>query len=514
MAFAFLEKFFSFFLKLRDPESEKKKIIKILAKEISGNRHSRFYKPKSDLIEPNLAKFFYEMYKTLANARVFLQGASQSARLKEIAVETFLDIKYLDARQRLNAEFVAQRAQTMPITEVSRLLQEDLTIVSAAFDGTLIADADECYNQILALIQLTSFDYFSFLKKFDSNIVENNFNYLPRFVPVRGQYLCDELKNFLEISYAIDPDDNWEMPLQVLKLHKNGMDVIVPEEWKRLLAQLKEIRKSEILELSVQHIDKNPNWQPLPKEPDAHIAQQYLEDRRSEVRSAMDGFVSSQTNAQINRLATAIFGDPNIKKILYYTDVQSALFVKQNFEGFTYTAAINYLQAFLSEVFKKDIQAFCELLIIQGQWTSIDLSQELSSKYHQVMDLCEQLNAFDESLSDEGEYGSRLTAAIMKVGRDKSQVRHITFMLQEVNAQALDLINTTAQALIVICKNLKNIYDDYPKDSHDFILNWRELEDLSEASLFQQIADTYKRIYIFIQLLQIVSKPAEKPTPG
>ncbi|GHV59991.1 hypothetical protein AGMMS49587_00120 [Spirochaetia bacterium] len=508
---AFLGKLFSFLSGFRDPEREKKKMLKRLARDISASKHSRFYKPRSALIDPSLGAFFYEMYQTVAHAPVLLQNAPRSDILREITVEAFLDIKYLDARQRLSADYVAQQAQTLPLPEVSQALQEDLAFLSAAFEGTLIADIDECYNQILALIALVSFDFFLILKKFDPGLAEQNFDRQPRFQPVKGEVLSDHLKDFLELSSAIDPDGDWTMALRVLRVCKNDVDVVAPEQWNHLLSQLKDIGRSGILELMIRHIDRNPAWQPKLKESAEHITQGYLNNRQLEARNALNGCLNIEKNAHVYELAVTIFNDPNIKSIRYYTDKHSEIYEKRNFEGFTYAEGINYLKIFLFDIFEKDILPLCEMLLIRGQWASAEQSQKMSNSCRQIRELCDQLSAFDDSLSDEGEAGARLRAAISRVDRNKNQERIIARILRFTNAQALYLINTSAQALIVIGQNLKNIYEDYPRDFHEFILNWEDLEPMTNAPILQQVLNIYKRIYNFLQLMRILSRQAKKP---
>ncbi|GHT72006.1 hypothetical protein FACS1894110_26050 [Spirochaetia bacterium] len=508
---AFLNKFLSLFHGRKDPETEKKKILKSLAKEFAGNKFSRFYKPKSGLVEPGLGAFFHEMYKTLSYVPTALQNAAQSDILREIIVESFLDAKYLDARQRLNADYVAQQVQTLSIAEVSALLQEDLDLLSSAFEGSLIADVDECYNQILALVQMASFDFFFFLKKFDPNLVEQNFNYQPQFHPVRGAVLSEQLRDFLEMSHAVDTDADWKSILRVLKVCKNGMDVVVSGQWNRLLSQLREIRKSGILELMIRHIDHDPDWQLKPKKIEEHIARAYLENRRAEARNAITGCLNAQKNARLYELAGAIFDDPDIKGIRYYTDEYHELYTEKNFEGFIYIKALNYLKIFLFDIFKKDILPLCELLLIRGQWSSVEQSLKMSNSYHELLDICDRLSKFDDSLSEEGTNGAQLHAAITRADRSKIQARIVARTLRFVNGQALDLINTSAQALIVIGQILKNAYEDYPRDFHEYILNWEDLEPMAEVPVLRRVVNTYKRIYNFIQLMHSLTRQTIKP---
>jgi hypothetical protein len=516
----FLDKILALFGGEADNESGKKKQLKKLVKELSGNKYARFYKPKSEEIDGTLGKFFFDVYKIISPAQVFLQNAAKSAQLKQVCAEAFLDKNLEEVKKRIGAESIEERAKTTPIKDLVKLLKEDLATFAAAFDNDRIAAIDRCYRLIMALTGFVTFDFFFMLKKFDPNITERNFTYIPRFAPVRGEYLTDELKDFIEVSSAVDPDQDWKNALRVLKIYKNGVDVVAAEQWNRLLVHLRDMHRSGMLELMIRHIDKNPSWvsgvkhqgaSPSPgAAPDEHIAEAYLEGRRAEARGAVDKIVNAKKNAQIGALAKAIFGAADVERAKYYTVKNSEIYEKKHFDGFVFAQGINYLKAFLLDHFKKDIRELCDIILIRGQWTVPALSQQMSESFHRIMDLSDRLIDFDETLSDNGENGSRLKASIVKADRDKSQARYVTIILKSANEAAQELINEAAQSLIVVGKNVKGLLEDYQKTPHELIVNWKELEGASEAPLAQRIADAYKKIYYFIQMMQLLSKPAEE----
>ncbi|MDR1636918.1 MAG: DUF5312 domain-containing protein [Treponema sp.] len=505
MFLAFLDKLISFFLRIKNPQTVKKKAMKQLAKELLGNRHSRFYRSKIGLVEPDMAVFFFEMYRAISHARVLLNNTAKSELLKELTIEAFLDIKFLDARQRLTAEYVKERAKTTPIAEVSRLLQEDFDILASGIDNELMGNVDRCYNQILALITFSAFDFFFFLRRFDPSLVENNFTARPRFGPVLGRLLVNQIKDFLEVFYAIDPELDWGPPLRVLKLYKNGVDVINPEEWNILASRLRELRRSNILELMIRHIEENPSWQFKPLISSEHIALNYLGTRENEVREAMNGFVRDQKLLQVRDLAQDVFGDPDVRRALYYTPQGSSSFVNRGLDGYTCAEGFNYIKAFLLDIFKKEIQSLCELLLIRGQWYSMDVSREMSESYHVLLDIAARISSFDDSLGENGETGSRLQAMLAKSDRDKSQLRYLKTILNSINREALEFINSSAEALIVIGTTLKNALEDQKNGAGELITNWRSLELIVETPLIKHLLVTHKRIFDFIRLIQLLS---------
>jgi hypothetical protein len=56
--------------------------------------------------------------------------------------------------------------------------------------------------------------------------------------------------------------------------------------------------------------------------------------------------------------------------------------------------------------------------------------------------------------------------------------------------------------LIIIGKTLKQLIEDYVKPKHIIVQNWRELEKFSEVPLKEFCVGIYKKIYLFVQLMQ------------
>jgi len=503
MAPAFFDKLLSLIGNSNDPEADKKKRIRLLAKEISRNKYSKFFNLKSGEIDGSMGKVFFDMYKICSNAQVLLVSIGKSAQLKQIIVETFFDKQLLEIRDRLMPEAIEEQAKTnTDIKALGKSLSSDFTVLSAAMDAAMIANIDRCYDIILTLAQFAAFDFYVVLKKFDSKIPERNFTYQPKFAPVRGEYLKNEFKDFLDVSFGLDPDQDWKRALAALKHFKNDVDVVVPEQWHKLLVLLREIKRSGIIELIIRYIEQKPDWINKPKLIDEHIAESYMESKRVEIKASIDKLLNAKKNAQVYALAKTIFGTTDIDRVKYYTEKASEMYIKKNFEGFIYSGAINYLKAFILDYYKKEIRELYDLLLVRGQWTNNEMARKTSEHHNILMEISDKLVAFDESMGDSGDNGSRLKNAIVKADRDKSQARYVSTILSTVNNNALELINKSALSLIVVGKSLKALFDDLQKQKRELLVNWKELEVVSENTLDDRISAAYKKIYYFIQLAQ------------
>ncbi|MDR2110821.1 MAG: DUF5312 family protein [Spirochaetaceae bacterium] len=512
---SFFDKLFSIFSAGNDSESVKKKLLKQVIKSLGQNKFARFYRIKSEEATPALGKFFFDVYKLISPAQVFLQNAAKSAQLKQIVIDSFLDKKLLDIQGRLTPEAIAERGKTIPIKQLAGQVREELSTLIASFDTARVNAADGCYNTILGFIQFVTFDFFFLLKKFDANMAERNFSRPPKLENIRAEYIAEDIKDFLETAAAVDPDQDWKTVLGVLKSYKGDMDVISLEQWSKLLAYLRDIRRSGILELIIRHVEKNPVWQPMSRIPSERVVDAYLDAKKAGAEDAIRKIQNDKRTAQLDQLAKTVFGSTEITRLKYYTDKNNEIFIKKNLGGFTHVVGLNYLKAFLLDHVKKDIREICDLLLIRGQWTSNVLSQQLSEGFHGIMAISEQILTFDEALADNGENGSRLKACLVKVDRDKGQVKYIKIILKSVNEAAQKMIVEAAQALIVIGKNFKTAMEDYPKNPHELIINWKELESSSEVPIIQRITDVYKRMYYFVQIMQFFAhSPDEEGTEG
>ncbi|MFA6508480.1 MAG: DUF5312 family protein [Treponemataceae bacterium] len=504
MALAIIERVLSLFSGAGDPEAEKRKLLKQVAKDLTKHRY-KFYKPKGEEVQPSLAKFFYDLYNVVAPAQVFLQNAESSFQLKAIVIDSFLDKKMLDLQESLGEESIKARSQTVPTKELSQQLKDELVQFFAGFDGNRLRQIDGAYNSIVAFSRFVNFDFFFLLKKFDSNLTERSFTYNPRFEPIRAEYVGDDLKDFMEVLLALDLEQDWKSVFEVLKQYKD-MEVVALEKWSRSLAQLRDLKKSGILELIVRHIDKNPAWQPIVRRVDEHIVEPYLQKLRAQVEISIQKILQEKRNTKIDELAKAVFGTSAVSRLKNYTDKANLIFSKKMMGGYIHVQGLNYLKAFLLDFFKKDIRELVDLFLVRGQWSTNLLSQQLSEGFHELMTVSEKLIAFDESLADDGELGLRLRNYLAKADRDKDQLKNLRVTLKSVNEDAQRMINSSAQALITIGKNLKNVLEDYQRTPHELIINWKEIEFASERPIADRVTEVYKRIYYFVQLMQFFAK--------
>jgi hypothetical protein len=484
-----------------EPDSDKKILLKQVVKEIGQNRHGKFYRLRSDEIDPSFAVYIKEIYKIAYPACVFAQNTAKVNRLRQLTVEVFLPKATLELVRRLRPEAVQERVQQLEPKELSRQLKEDLNALRSVFDSSRTAGMNRCYNLIAALIQFARFDFLSLLRHFDSSVPEGVAGYVPRFQPAKAADVIGEIGRFRSVIQDLEPGDDWKNALAALKIARDGQELFPFNTWNMLLMNLREIKSSNIIELMGQLATKNPIWQVKHEAMDEQLAETWLLAKENEVNAVVDNVLAKQRNSRIEALAAGVFGAASVTKLNFYNREISDACIEIGLNGFAYASPLNYLLAFIQDFITKEMQELCDILLVRGQWINNSLSLEMSGAVHAITDIVEPIEALDLSLSDTGTFGPRFRGALSRAERDKTQARYVNNIADELDDKALDLINQAVQGLAVVGKHMKNLLGDSEKSPPEIIINWKELGYFSKLPINQRLTEAYKKINYFVQLM-------------
>jgi hypothetical protein len=490
-----------------DTEAEKKKLLRGIAKDLSRSRY-KFYRPKGQEALPGMAKFFYEVYKIAAPAQVLLGNAASSGALRSFVIESYLAPEQRELSEHLTEAYIVERAKTLSIAQVQEEIKRDLTSFFVVFDGEMSKQIDDAYATLLALVNFVNFDYYFLLKKFDSSIPERSFAYKPKFDAINGEYVVDDLQDFLEVFVPLDFDNDWPRIFGALKEYRK-VDVVSVDAWGKFSSAASELRKSEVLDQIVRHLKGDPYWIGKPRVPNERIVEPFLQKLKTQIETIIQKILQERRNSKIDEIANQIFGTTVVLRMKNYTEKANVVFAKKMLGGYTQAQAMNYLKAYLMDYFKKDIRELVDLLIIRGQWTANLQSQQLSDCYHAILEVSDRILQFDEELGDDGEVGNRIRMALAKADRDKEALKYLRGSLKETNDKATAMVSRAAMNLIGIGRQIKALIEDLSKPHHEILINWKEVENQSSRPLKGWLVDTYKKIYYVVQLLQFFVKNEE-----
>lgn len=500
----FFQRLVNIFFSTTDPEVEKKRLLKAIAKELTKSRY-KWYKPATEEALPGMGKFFYELYKVIGAAQVMLANANSSMVLKNVIIESSLTPNQLTLKELFAEEALHERAKTISPKELSLKIKDELQAFITEFDSEKIKEIDTLYSRIEIFVNFVSFNYFFLLKKFDSGLPERTFSYSPKFEAIRGEYVLEDLKDFILVAYALPVDGDWPKIFAVLKAYRDVEPVAIAQ-WNKLVNVLGEVRRSGVIEQIVRHIGYDPSYRVKIEPINDKIVDTYLLKLKTQTEMIVQQIQQENRTGKAAEFLHQIFGTDSIVRLKNYSGRANAPFEKKMLGGFLYVEELNYMKAFLVDYFKRDIRTLTDLFLVRGKWTVPSMSAGYSGSFHALLELSDSITVFDDNLAEDGEVGIKLKNMLTRADRDKEVVKQLRTQLKDINEQALKFLSTGTQHFVIIARSLKNILDDFEKSPHELIINWKELEMNSDRPIKELIIEVYKQIYAFVSLMQLYLK--------
>jgi len=500
----FIQRLLNLFISATDPAAIKKRQLKAIAKDLSKSRY-RWYKPGTEEALPGMGKFFYDVYKVVGNAQLMMANANASTVLKNITVEAGFSENQNTLRSKLTEETIKERSKTVSPKDLSAQVKNELAAFVSEFDSEKVKKIDNLYSQIELFANFVSFDYYFLLKKFDSGCPERTFSYNPKYETIRGEYVLEDLKDFAVVAYALPLDADWPRIFAILKSYRE-VEPVALGPWNKLLNAIGELKKSGYIEQVIRHLSEDPSYQTKIEPVADKVVDSYLTKLKTSTEIVVQQIQQENRNSKASELLKQIFGTDSIVRLKNYAERANAQYEKKMLSGFLYVEELNYLKAFLIDYFKRDIRALTDLFLVRGKWTLASLSANYSSSFHALLELSDEITAFDDSLAEDDELGIKLRNMLSRSERDKEVVKQLRTKLKDINDKALGFLTQGSQHLVIIARNLKGILEDYEKPGHELITNWKELDMYADRPIKEWVVDVYKQIYAFVMLMQLYLK--------
>ena len=498
---SFFQSLISSLFKSSNPEAEKKRRLKNLAKTISKTKYHTFYRPASGEMLAPFGKLMFDLYKAVSSAQTLFRNTQNPQIFKRQIINYVLSENQLTLLEELDEQKILELARTVPIAKLQQDVEHKLQVFTNDFNETRAARADNLEKAFTVFQDFCSFDFYMILKKFDSSYQEFSFNALPRMDKVNAEYIIDDLKDFLAVAYSITDDSiDWTSLFDMFK-ETQSRELISPGNWKKIVAKIKSIQVSRSLDLIVQHISEDFAYETSISYHHASIIEPYIEKIENDTRNLMAKIEAEQKESKASSICMQIFGTSSPQSLKYYTSEFNAPLEKKGLSVLEYTEPLNYLKTFLVEFVKKSIREYYDIVVIRGQWDAT-LSAPMSNAYQELLKLSDEITGFDEMMAEEGSMGIKVKTLLPKTAHDAGAENIINRVVSDANDTARGYIIQGTQNLITIGKTVKQLIEDYVLPKPLLVANWKELEKFFETPLKEFSVDIYKKIYLFVQLMQ------------
>ena len=144
-----------------------------------------------------------------------------------------------------------------------------------------------------------------------------------------------------------------------------------------------------------------------------------------------------------------------------------------------------------------------DILLIRGKWATPTLSKPMSDAYNKLLEISNQVIEFDDSLAEDVDIGLKLKTMLPRTDRDKDIANICHTIIHDANKEAGSFITTALNCYIIYAKNIKTLLEDSLKQTRsELIINWDELKRYAEHDVKPMCVAVYKKIYLFVSLMQ------------
>jgi hypothetical protein len=480
--------------------SPEKKQLREVRKYLKNNK-AGFIKVGSNMLQPNMAKFFYTVYYFSASYSKIVERMRKSEMIFSIVFEECLNEKQKARFMTLNPQQLEVRSKEVPIDQLKQEAYNSYNALLGELKAQDLRRINETYSMFKVFEELVSFDYHPPLRLFDPALPEKDFKYKPKFVPVEGEKVLPFLKNFSEMLNVIAFVPHWEQVFSTVKIYNRGEDPVKPAVWQKVIKDLANLKKSGLIEAIIHHLDDNMSFVPRSVLRVENLASKYMDSYKDNMESFFYRLQQQEEKKEIDRLMSRIFSAEELARVATYKmrnyseDISARVYSKVGM-GYKYSTALWYLKAFVIENLKTEFRDVVNTMVVKGQWRTSQFSRDLSDALHNCMTLSEDIVHFDDMLAEGNPYGKRIFVLVHRIAKDRSAGDMLKQTLEDVNSKAYAILKKTRSQLVSLSTLLSEVEEDYSKDmnNRELLLNWRELDSEIQPSTGLPMGKALNRI--------------------
>ncbi|MDX9800723.1 MAG: DUF5312 family protein [Spirochaetia bacterium] len=498
---SFWEKILGFF---RDdtPEAKKRKLLKDIQKILKKHKF-KFINVKVEEAQPALAKFYYQMYRVIAIPSSLLLDQEKSPALKYLFIDSVLSEKQKTLISRLHKDSVEKRLVEGDGSVVEQIKKE-LAFLLKSISDEQKEDIVRIYRQYLVFLKLIKFDYYFFLRKFDSGFAEMDFKYKPAFQPINCDYIVDDLIDSSSIFPLLLRYDSWKEVFEVLKVFK-GQDVLSRDDWNKLLKVISSINNSEVITYIIKLITRDPFYTPSTEEKVDDIVEEYFGKLKTSVAMTIQKVANEKKNNRKEAVLNQIFGTTAISRMKNYTEASNSVFRGKMLGGYLYIDIMNYMKAFMLDYVKKDLMRIINFLVVKAEWKTNIFSKELSDALEELIAVSDRILEFDQSLAADEDVGAKMNTFLKRMTSDPRYKGEIKKLLHDINSKVIVIAQDAHRNLVKIAQKLAEILPDFTEPPKmGIIINPAFVKSAYGNDIEADIKTIYKQIYHFLSLIKLM----------
>ena len=491
---SFIDKLLEFFTGKNNEERLKEKQLKNIAHNLSQN--SKFFNTRKMVIQPAFSSLVYTIFRNSQQIAKYFDLKNHRSSIKEFLIDSMLDKKAKELKEQLESDKIIDYVKTSqdPAKAIA-VVQKRLKQFIAYFDNKKTAEINHTYNQICNLASLICYEWYFFIRKFDSSISESNLTYSPSFAHLEGKYVSEDLIAINDELNGINLNDDFENVYHYLEevSHDKGICNCL----KKTIDNMKKLKSHGSLTKMICLITEDPYFKPKSFSTNEKILSDYLKKIQNLTKQTLKEVISLLNKDKVNDLVSQIFNTSIISRMKNYSSKMSDFLTNKGVPStLDYIDPLNYIYAFLVDICQSEIKDRIDVLVIKGEWKTSETSREFVAVLDEINKMIRKVMDFDIRCGEEGVYGKDLRrhSVVVKDSATKASIRRT---VDEINGEALELINETIVLCVEIGKALKALIEDYNLSVPILIVNFKKIKWTFNDDFNTDMGRTGKQCYCY-----------------
>ena len=188
---SFFHNLFASLFKSSNPDAEKKRKLKALAKTFSKTKYHAFYKPNSGEVQASFAKLMWEIYKVISQSQLYIKSAQNPSIFKRQIINYTMSEKQLELLEHFDEQKILEMSKKLPLQKIQTTLEEELQFFTNQFDNERMNRGENLFKAFTIFKDFCEYDFYVLLRKFDTTIQEYQSDAAPHSEKV------NEFKSFM-----------------------------------------------------------------------------------------------------------------------------------------------------------------------------------------------------------------------------------------------------------------------------------------------------------------------------
>jgi hypothetical protein len=486
---------------LNNDERRKAKRLKAINKELSSLKF-KFYNFKKDQILPAFGQFFYEVYRISQNLTRFFDVKIHSNTIKQFLFETVIPKKQMELKNSLEKSNIEEMIkQSKDIKKTLDEIKSKMSEFVKSFDPEVVKNINTTYNQIADVSNLTNFDWYMLVHKFDSAIDEGNFNYKPSFEPLDGKYLVDELITINDYLQTLNFNMDWKNIYEYLKTISSDDGLI--NIFKKFIQIFRLLKRDDYLDKMIKLIQKDPDFKPKQFSSKNKIVQDYIRAFQMEIQNTVQYLIKEINRDKINKLLLDIFRSTVIVRLKNYSQKLNDILLNKGVSGgFKYIEPLNYLKAFLLDICKGEIKPRIDLLIIKGTWDTHGHSSEYSTILAKFNTISDKIIEIDNRCGEDDIYGREIKRLYGLVKHDPKARIILKKVLAKIDMEVFQILQESISFFMESSEKIKALIKDYDSKAPAMIINFHKIKWEFSGDVKSSLDEIGRKMHSIIVLLK------------